>query len=104
MHPRPTDDVYEALLAEARAAVRGHDLMRAEELARDALARDPSRGAAYNLLAVCHDLEGRHAEATDLLRAGLAVEPTYGPAEENLRRIGSYPREALQLGDERRRG
>ena len=101
MHPPPDDEVYVALLSEARAAARGHDLARAEELARDALARDPSRAAAYSLLAVCLDLAGRHSEATDLLRAGLAVEPTYRPAEENLKRIGSYPRATLLLGDER---
>ncbi|MGB8329543.1 MAG: potassium-transporting ATPase subunit KdpB, partial [Polyangiales bacterium] len=97
----PSDEVYESLVDEARAAIRARDFVSAEHLARQALAHDPERAAAYNILAAARELQGHHPEAMDLLRAGIAVEPTYRPAQDNLARLGSHPREgAVLLGDE----
>ncbi len=95
------DGALEALMGKARAAVRAGDLELAERLARDALARAPERASAYNVLAAIRELAGDWPRAMGLLRAGLAVEPTYAPARANLRRLGSYPEHgAIALGDE----
>lgn len=96
-----TDRAYEALIEEARQSVRAHDFVHAEHLAREALAHDPERAAACNLLAAIPELQGRHTQAMDLLRAGIAVEPTCRPAQENLARLASFPHHgAILLGDE----
>lgn len=104
MTERPTgraDAAYDALVDEARAAFRRHDVREAESVARQALARDPRRGEAYNLLAAVRASHGEAAEAMDMLRAAIAVDPTYAPARENLARVSGYPhRGAILLGDE----
>jgi K+-transporting ATPase ATPase B chain len=95
------DEVYDSYIDEARAAVRARDFPSAEHLARQALARDPERAASYNILAVARELQGHHSDAMALLRAGIAVEPTYRPAQDNLARLGSHPREGgILFGDE----
>ncbi|MBK6812053.1 MAG: tetratricopeptide repeat protein [Sandaracinaceae bacterium] len=95
------DGAYVALIQQARDAFRSGDRVRAEHLAREALAHDPERAAAYNLLAAVREMHGRHDAAVDLLRAGLAVEPTYEPAKQNLDRLVSHPnRVGIQLGDD----
>ena len=97
------DEVYDAYIDEARAAIRDRDFSSAEQLARQALAREPERAAAYNILAAVRELNGHLQEARDLLCAGLAVEPTYRPARDNLTRLGAHPRDgAILLGDEAR--
>jgi Flp pilus assembly protein TadD len=99
-HPTP-DPAYDALLAEARDALRAGDLGAAETHAREALQHDPSRAAAYNLLAIVRERHGHHAEAMDMLRAGLAVDPTDHATSTNLLRLGAYPsRGPILLGDE----
>jgi Tfp pilus assembly protein PilF len=91
---------YDALIEHAHAAVRVRDFLRAEHLAREALGYDPERAAAYNVLAIVRHHRGLHSEAMNLLRAGLAVDPTYQPAQQNLVRFGSFPmRGTPVLGD-----
>lgn len=99
---RAPDEVYDSYIDESRAAIRDRDFRSAEHLARQALAHDPERAAGYNILAAARELQGHHPEAMDLLRAGIAVEPTYHPVQENLVRLGTYPgdRTAVLLGDE----
>lgn len=89
MTTTPADKAYEALIHEARTALRLREPARAEHLAREALSHDPQRAAAYNLLAAVRELQGHHGEAMDFLRAGIAVEPTYRPAQKNLARLSS---------------
>jgi Flp pilus assembly protein TadD len=92
---------YDALIEYAHAAVRARDFLRAEHLAREALGYDPERAAAYNVLAIVRHHRGLHSEAMNLLRAGLAVDPTYEPARQNLVRFGSFPsRGSAVIGDE----
>jgi len=82
---------YDALIDDARVELRAHRLGPAEAIAREALSVRPERAAAYNILALVRELQGRHPEAMDFLRAGIALEPTYGPAQRNLVRLGTYP-------------
>ena len=100
-HDANPDLAYEHLIQQARVAIRANRFTGADRLAREALAHDPERAAAYNLLAAIHELEGEHPEAMNLLRAGLAVEPDYAPAQDNLKRLAQYPRRGgIRLGDE----
>lgn len=99
------DATYDVLLRYAREEIHAHQMEPGEALARQALSLEPERAAAYNILAVIRELQGRHDEAMDLLRAGLAVEPTYEPAKRNLERLGSFPqRGAVLFGDEEDEG
>lgn len=95
------DPAYDSLVEQARDAVRAGRLADAERLGREALSHDPERAAAYNILAAVRELDGEHPEAVDLLRAGLAVEPDYKPAQHNLKRLTAWPRHGgFRLGDE----
>jgi uncharacterized protein HemY len=87
-------------MQQAREAARAGDWGRVERLACEALSHDPQRAAAYSLLAAVRAKQGRHREGMDLLRAGLAVEPTDRVAQINLARLGSSPRRDPLLGDE----
>ena len=99
------DETYDVLLRYAREEIRAHQMERGEAIARQALSLEPERAAAYNTLAVVRELVGHHSEAMDLLRAGIAVEPTYKPAQQNLERLGSFPqRGAILFGDEEDEG
>ncbi len=101
--PPPRDEAYDALFYEACKVMRAGESVRAEHLAREALAHDPERAAAYNLLAVVRLREGRQHEALNLLRAGLDVEPTYATARRNLADWTTYPHPGsmkVLLGDE----
>lgn len=100
MNPKP-NATYDALIEKAHDAMRMRDFQRAEHRAREALGYDPERAAAYNVLAILRHYRGLHSEAMNLLRAGLAVDPTYEPAQQNLIRFGSFPtRGTAVLGDE----
>ena len=51
MATAPASPAYDSFLEEARAAIRDGDLESAGHLVRQALALEPERAAAYNLLA-----------------------------------------------------
>lgn len=96
-----TADAYDMLIRMAITAVRANNLAEADWLAREALGCEPARAAGYNVLAAIRELEGKHLEALDLLRAGLAVEPTFEPARHNVQRLTSWPRRGdFRFGDE----
>lgn len=97
MKKLPTDAAYDALLDQARAAVRGRKLAHAEQLVHEALAHHPERAAAYNLLAVLKDMQGEHLEAINILRAGLALDPIDELSLKNLDRMTTYPRKPALL-------
>ena len=81
------DPEYFRLVDSARAALRAGHREDADRLARQALARDPSAGDAYNLLALVLERRGESRRAQDLLRAALAVEPSHRAAMKNLERL-----------------
>lgn len=94
------DATYEILLARARSLICGRHLVDAERTACEALARDPERGDAYNLIAIVRLLQHEHAAAKALVRAGLAVDPGCVALQTNLARMGKIGAGPLLLGDE----
>ena len=54
------------------------------EHVRQAIALDPARPDAFNLLGVLHDARSNHPEAMKNYRAAVDLDPTYEPAWRNL--------------------
>lgn len=90
---------YNVLVHDARCAVQLGNLQRAEQLAREALGYEPEQAPAYNILAIVRMRHGRHGAAMNLLRAALAIDPSYEPALRNLVRFGASPSDGT-LDDE----
>lgn len=62
----------------------------ARRTARQAIAADPSRPEAYNLLGALLEIKGQGLEAQKFYRAALDIDPTFTPAAANLDRITSW--------------
>jgi Tfp pilus assembly protein PilF len=91
------------LIDRARAALRAGDVEEGERLARVVLAADPVHADGYNVLALAFEFRGARTGAVDLLRAGLAVEPTHHAAWANLERLTTFPFTGVpRYGDESR--
>lgn len=58
----------------------------AVEHVRKAIYFDPGRPEAFNLLGALMEIHGDRLEAQKNYRAALSLDPSYGPAVENLRR------------------
>lgn len=78
---------YPDLIAGVQKAIREGGFEDAGETARRAVARDPGRPEAYNLLGALQELKHKRLEAQKYYRAALEIDPTYGPALANLERI-----------------
>ena len=80
---------YQPLIDEARHRLREGGLESAWEFTRRAVAADPGRAEAYNLLGALLEIKHDRLEAQKFYRAALEIDPTYRPAGENLERITS---------------
>lgn len=81
---RDTD--YQAHLALARRCASDQHLEAAIEHVHKALAADPSRPEAFNLLGMLQELQGDRAEAMKNYRVALDLDPTFNLARQNLMR------------------
>lgn len=59
------------------------------EHVRKAISLDPTRPEAFNLLGVLMEVRKNFSEAQEQYRAALAIDPSYEPAQKNLRRLTS---------------
>jgi lipoprotein NlpI len=57
---------------------------------RKAIAADPAKAEAYNLLGALLEIKGDAVEAQKFYRAALDIDPTFKPAHANLDRITSW--------------
>jgi DNA-binding response OmpR family regulator len=78
---------YRTLMEKAGSSLQEGDLGAAGETARQAVALDPSRPEAYNLLGALLEMKHDRLEAQRFYRAALEIDPTYEPASSNLERI-----------------
>lgn len=78
---------YRTLLARAGSGLQEGDLEAAGETIRQAIALDPARPEAYNLLGALLEMKHDPLEAQRFYRAALEIDPTYEPAGANLDRI-----------------
>jgi DNA-binding response OmpR family regulator len=78
---------YDTRVELAKRCIGDRDLASAREHARQAVAQDPARPEALNLYGALLEIDGRREEAARSYRAALAVDPTYQPAKENVKRL-----------------
>jgi DNA-binding NtrC family response regulator len=57
---------------------------------RSAIAMEPGRAEAFNLLGVLMEIQGNRYEAQKNFRAALSLDPSYKPASENLQRSTTW--------------
>jgi DNA-binding NtrC family response regulator len=90
---------FASALNYAKACITRQELDKAAEYLRKAVSLDPTQPEPFNLLGVYMELKGNVSEAQRLYRAALALDPTYEPADSNLRRTATIPyvRENLKL-------
>ena len=88
---------YDALISEAHHAVEARHLDAALEHARRAVALDPLRPEAFNVMGVATQLEMKIDKAQAYYRSALALDHGYRPAQNNLENTSSFPRRLGQF-------
>ncbi len=92
---------YQSLVEYAKSLIIKKDFNQGEEWLRKAIALDPTKPEAFNLLGVMMEMETDLQQAQKMYRAALSLNPTYTPAIENLHRTAKweYTQEGMNLGD-----
>lgn len=93
---------FETCLEQAMLLIHKREYERAGQFLRRALTMETLRPEPYNLLGCTQELDGNELEAQRLYRAALAVDPSYAPADGNLRRLAQMfrtDRHAPDLGE-----
>ena len=80
---------YPTLMELCKRHVTDRRLEEAKAVAQKALALDPGRPEAYNLLGAFLECRGEWVEAQKYYRAALEVDPGFKPARANLERTAS---------------
>jgi DNA-binding NtrC family response regulator len=92
---------YEDRIALAKRFITDRRFAEAAAQIKQAVGEEPGKPEAFNLLGVLLELEGNRIEAQKNYRAALALDPTYRPADDNLRRsVGITPEDHIRLGGE----
>ena len=81
---------YPSLIELAKRYISDQNFATARETARRAIAADPARPEAYNLLGALLEMDHRRLEALKFYRAALDIDPTFKPAGANLDRATSW--------------
>jgi DNA-binding response OmpR family regulator len=88
---------YQAYIELARQRVNEYRLEAAREYISKALALDPGRAEAFNILGALCEIQGDRLGADKNYRAALSLNPAYTPAQENLARITTRPYSSLGI-------
>ncbi len=78
---------YEEHIELAKRCIGRREFDAAQEYARRAIAADSTKPEGLNLMGALLEMRGDWLEALKQYRAALALDPTYGPAKENLDRV-----------------
>lgn len=81
---------YPALIAMSNRQISEHLFNDAYETAHRAIAADPARPEAYNLLGALLEIKGDEAASQKFYRAALDIDPSFQPAQANLDRVTSW--------------
>jgi DNA-binding response OmpR family regulator len=93
---------YTALIELAKRRIADRQTALAGETLGKAVAFDPSRPEAYNLLGALFEIGNDRLEALKFYRAALDIDPTFGPASANLERATSWNRYGrIDLGEDK---
>lgn len=77
---------YDSHLQLAKRYVNKRQFDAAMAQAKQAIAAEPSRPEAFNLLGALQELRGERSNALKSYRVAVNLDPTYKPAQENLNR------------------
>lgn len=96
-----TLDNFQDYLQFAKKCLEEGNFHKALENLHKAVAEKSTKPEPFNLLGILNEMKGNTVEAQKMYRAALALDPTYGPAESNLRRTAqfAYQRERFDFGD-----
>lgn len=93
---------YASYIELAKRSIGEQHFDAAIEDVRKAIAIEPSRPEAFNLLGALLEIQGDALEAERHYRAALELDPTYKPARENLNRTTDWePKGNIVLGESR---
>jgi CheY-like chemotaxis protein len=81
---------YLSMIALARRHIAASRFSDAGEIVRKAIAMDPGRPEAFNLLGALYEIKGDALAAQKFYRAALDVDPAFKPAWTNLNRTTSW--------------
>ena len=81
---------FEDFIEFAKLNIITNNLEKAEEILKKAIGKDPSSPVTHNLLGVISEYKGDVTQAQKYYRAALALDPTYKPAESNIRRTVDF--------------
>lgn len=96
-----TED-YPSLINLVKRHISDRNFSKAREAARNAVAADPERPEAYNLLGALLEIKGDRLKAQKYYRAALDMDPTYHPAKANLKRTTTSNKLGeIELGSEK---
>jgi DNA-binding response OmpR family regulator len=85
-----TTEDYRAFIELTKRHITDRSFASAREIARKAIAADPSQPEAYNLLGALLEINGDLPDAQKFYRAALDIDPTFKPARANLERTTSF--------------
>jgi len=83
-------DDYQSLIEICKRHVTDGHFDLARETAKKAIAKDPAKPEAYNLLGAFIEIRGDWLEAQKFYRAALDIDPSFKPAQANLERTTSF--------------
>lgn len=81
---------FEDYIEFAKLSIISNNFEKAEEILKQAVGKDPSSPVTHNLLGVISEYKGDVQQAQKYYRAALALDPTYEPAESNIRRTVEF--------------
>lgn len=81
---------FEDFVEFAKLNIITNNFEKAEEILKQAIGKDPSSPITHNLLGVISEYKGDILQAQKYYRAALALDPTYKPAESNIRRTVEF--------------
>ena len=81
---------YRALIELTKRFIADGRLTEATSAISKALAKNPKMAEAYNLLGAILEIQDQRLEAQRFYRAALDIDPTYKPAQGNLRRTTAW--------------
>jgi DNA-binding response OmpR family regulator len=81
---------YLSLIELSKRHISDRSFSVARETVRKAIAADPAKPEAYNLLGALLEIKGDWLEAQKFYRAAMDIDPTFEPAHVNLDRTTSW--------------
>lgn len=93
-----TSENYDTCIELSRRCAAERKIHEATDHARRANSIDPSRPEAFNLLGAYSEVRGEALEAQKYYRTALALDPSFAPAQKNLRRLVEKGHGHVDLG------